>query len=139
MHEMQVTAHDCGIRMFYTDTDSRHIEAAPNNSLVELLGKKFQEKYGRELIGSKLGQFHCDFSFNSKDFLPRAVESYILAKKVYVHKIECGNDGKLSYDHHVRMNGVTNTCIGNDPMSVYQRLSNGEKITFRTNEVYKEL
>ena len=57
-------AEDIGALIYYTDTDSMHIEdrfvCGKNDSL---LGQAFRGKYGRELIGKQLGQFHTDFEF----------------------------------------------------------------------------
>ena len=66
---------------------------------VEPLADAFREKYGRELIGENLGQFHSDFEFDKSYHTvdgklvkvgksvevvgdPVAVESVFLGKKV---------------------------------------------------------
>ena len=59
MNEVMCLAEDIGATIDYTDTDSMHIDF----DSVERLGAAFKEKYGRELIGKKLGQFHTDFDF----------------------------------------------------------------------------
>ena len=50
-------ADDHNLNNYYTDTDSIHID----EDAVQPLAKHYQEKYGQQLIGKQLGQFHCDF------------------------------------------------------------------------------
>ena len=61
MNEVTCLAEDIDAMIHYTDTDSMHMQY----DAVERLGAAFSEKYGRELIGKKLGQFHTDFDFDS--------------------------------------------------------------------------
>lgn len=64
MNEVMCTAEDMGINIYYQDTDSMHIE----NDKIDLLAEEFKKKYGRDLIGKKLGQFHNDFAEKRKVF-----------------------------------------------------------------------
>ena len=57
MNEVICLAEDLGINVYYQDTDSIHIE----NDKIELLEREFKKKYGRDLRGGELGQFHPDF------------------------------------------------------------------------------
>ena len=57
MNKVMCLADDHGINIYYTDTDSIHIDEAG----VEPLAKLYEEKYEQKLIGKQLGQFHCDF------------------------------------------------------------------------------
>lgn len=57
MNEVICTAEDIGIRVYYQDTDSIHI----NDDKIELLEKEFEKRFERKLRGDKLGQFHPDF------------------------------------------------------------------------------
>lgn len=59
MSEVMVTAQDMGIRIYYTDTDSMHIDNS--NGELLLLEDEFRRRYQRELVGKAMGQFHCDF------------------------------------------------------------------------------
>ena len=97
MNEVMCLAEDLDIKIYYQDTDSMHIEA----DKVELLATEFKEKYSRELIGSDMGQFHNDFPGGSDVY---AVESYFLAKKIYIDKLSTG-------EHHIRMKGIPNDVI----------------------------
>ena len=57
MNKVMSLADDNDINIYYTDTDSIHID----ESGVEPLAKLYEDKYGQKLIGKRLGQFHCDF------------------------------------------------------------------------------
>lgn len=57
MNEVICTAEDIGIRVYYQDTDSIHID----DNKIELLEKEFEKRFGRKLRGDQLGQFHPDF------------------------------------------------------------------------------
>jgi hypothetical protein len=57
MNEVMCLAEDNGIDLYYQDTDSQHMRYDDVSRLSEL----YREKYGRELIGKGLGQFHSDF------------------------------------------------------------------------------
>ena len=92
-------AEDLGILMVYTDTDSIHIES----NKVKYLGEEFKNKYGQELIGKDLGQFHVDFDMFDVDGGKievstdiDSIEGIFLAKKVY-------NDHLESQDKHETM------------------------------------
>ena len=101
-------AEDLDISMYYTDTDSIHIDS----DKISLLAQKFQEKYGRELIGKQMGQFHTDFDMDGAVGDIHAVESIFLGKKCYIDKLEAEDkDGKKIYDYHIRMKGVPADCI----------------------------
>ncbi len=65
---------------------------------------EFQKKYGRELIGQNLGQFHVDYA----DPEDEAVECIFLGKKVYLDNL-VKKGGKE--DWHVRMKGVPSGVI----------------------------
>ena len=57
MNEVLYTLDDLGLDVYYTDTDSMIM---PLKNLKPL-ADEFQKRYGRELIGKQLGQFHPDF------------------------------------------------------------------------------
>ena len=56
MNEVMCLAEDIGADIEYTDTDSMHIDF----DKVTPLADAFRLKYGRELIGKQLGQFHVE-------------------------------------------------------------------------------
>jgi hypothetical protein len=59
MNDVMCLAEDIDVSIFYTDTDSMHIETAG----LPALERAFFDKFGRVLTGTELGQFHSNFSF----------------------------------------------------------------------------
>jgi hypothetical protein len=128
MNEVMCLAEDMGIMIYYQDTDSMHIEC----DKVKLLADTYKLKYGRELIGDYMGQFHSDFKIGDLKCHVYSSESYFLGKKCYIDHLH--GSGKYTYesDYHIRMKGVSNEAIllkGN-PMETYKRLYEGDSITF---------
>ncbi len=151
MNEVMCLAHDQGLEIYYQDTDSMHIKECD----IDILAKKYQEIYNRELIGKSMGQFHSDFD---SDIIKKnicAIESIFLGKKCYIDKLE-GYDlgGNLINDYHIRMKGISNNSIkhkakieARDFIEIYKSLFNeneetfdlccgGEKINFEYNNDY---
>jgi len=135
MFEVMTLAEDLNIDMYYTDTDSIHID----NSKIEYLGQEFRKKYNRELIGNNLGQFHTDFDLDGAVGDIVADESVFLGKKCYIDKITgLDKDGNKLVDYHIRMKGVNSSCIrvkanqeyNGDLVQLYEDLYNGKKIEF---------
>lgn len=135
MYEVMTLAEDLNIDMYYTDTDSIHID----NSKIEYLGKEFEKKYDRVLIGNQMGQFHTDFDLAGSVGDIVAIESIILGKKCYIDKLEAvDKDGKKIHDYHIRMKGVSTNCIkfkgdaeyGGDYMKMFDELYNGNTLEF---------
>ena len=130
MNEVMCLAFDLGCHI-YQDTDSMHIEVDDLPKLVDA----FRVKYGRELIGSDMGQFHSDFpTINGHDEMPKAIESYFLMKKMYVDKLQ---DSTGDIDYMIRGKGLTQNSIkyaaksfGGDYMKLYKSLYDGNMQTF---------
>ena len=117
MNEVMCLADDLGCKIFYQDTDSMHIRKDD----VPILAEAFKAKYGRELIGKNMGQFHNDF-----DGGDHAVESIFICPKVYVDKLDTGIC-------HIRMKGITKESIeakanqlGISVMELYKQLYDGK-------------
>lgn len=130
MNEVICTAEDLGIKIYYQDTDSMHL----HQDTIKLLRDTYKQKYGRELIGKDMGQFHTDFEVSdNKATNIAAVESIFVAKKVYVDKLQYNDaNGEIKYDHHVRVKGVPTQAILDidaNVMDTYKRLYQGEPIT----------
>ena len=132
MNEVVCLAEDIGADIHYTDTDSMHIDF----NKVKALANAFREKYGRELEGDQLGQFHVDFEDLAKDGgVVSAKESYFLGKKTYIDELtdELGNKG-----YHIRMKGIPGKCIAakvkaeynDDPLLLYKDLYAGKPVKF---------
>ncbi len=143
-HEVMALAEDLNIRIDYTDTDSMHIE----NDKVELLATEFKKIYGRDLIGSKMGQFHNDFAkleigtddkgkkiYKEADY---AVESIFLSKKIYADKVQYTVGDNILYKYHYRLKGVPSKVVQKkadeefkgDIMALYNHMYNSNKVEF---------
>ena len=127
MNEVMCTAEDIGIKIYYQDTDSMHIQKFK----IDDLAKEYKKRYGRELIGKNLGQFHNDFDEVENGY---AYKSIFVGKKMYVDmlKNESGEQGI-----HYRMKGVNLDCVklyaeenNLSIYDIYNKLYNGEEITF---------
>ena len=137
MNEVMTLAEDEGHPIYYQDTDSMHIY----NEHVSKLATTFRQKYGRELIGKQMGQFHVDFEMEGCDNIYS--EKFIaLGKKSY---IDClvGTDehGKQQRGYHIRMKGIpTDTIIGYckrkrcSPLKLYEDLADGKAVEFNLLE-----
>ena len=69
-------------------------------------------KYGLELAGEDLVNFHIDFSIDKSNSEIYAVESLFLGKKTYIDILEStGKDGKTINSEHIRMKGIPTSCI----------------------------
>lgn len=134
MNEVMCLAEDNAMPIYYTDTDSLHIE----DKNIQPLSVLFEEKHGRQLIGKNMGQFHSDFAsaIIKKDII--AVKSIFLSKKMYVDVLE-GKDenGNVVQDYHIRMKGISDNaikyyCLMNEitPYELYNKLYEGKKIKF---------
>ena len=114
MNEVMTLAEYEGIKIFYQDTDSMHIEKDRLNDLV----KAYKLKYGRDLIGADMGQFHSDFDELTGDVY--ATKSIFLGKKAYIDILE--ND-KGEHSVHYRMKGIPLKCIKYHALLHYTKLS----------------
>ena len=94
---------------------------------------EFKKRYGRELVGKNLGQFHNDF--DELDGEVWAYKSIFNGKKCYIDMLKNDN-GK--YAIHNRAKGVSldtidkyaNDNLNGDKYKVYKKLFNEEKLTF---------
>jgi len=141
-----VCCGDDAVSVFYQDTDSLHIL----RNDVDKLRKAYNDKYGRELIGKGLGQFHTDFSLNykGKSYSDNVYSrNFIgLGKKCYIDELVLldnegepmkDEEGVEIVDYHIRMKGVSNKAIirrceeiNVTPKNLYTRLYEGETIDF---------
>ena len=149
MNEIMFLAEDNGINIYYTDTDSMHIE----HKDIEKLSLLYQDKFKGStihnngvLVGKKLGQFHSDFSSELLHGDLVAIESIFLGSKCYVDKLttltNVREDNTLIntklVDYHIRAKGVNLECIerkakedyGGDVMLLYKALLHNEVLHF---------
>ena len=136
MSRVMITAEDLKIPMYYTDTDSIHIDYEG----VAVLESEYKRKYNKELNGKNLGQFHIDFELDDAlDHTIRSKKSVYLGKKCYYDLLEGQDeDGNTITGDHIRMKGVPNKCIkyyanklyDGDMLALYKGLHDGRAITF---------
>ncbi|EAX75322.1 hypothetical protein TVAG_126800 [Trichomonas vaginalis G3] len=104
MNEVFCTAEDMGLQIFYQDTDSMHLY----NEDIPKLAAEFKKRYGRELIGKNLGQFHSDFAEITPGKQSLAYKSIFCGKKTYIDLLT--NDlNEVAF--HCRMKGVKQDVI----------------------------
>lgn len=127
MNEVMCTAEDIGIKIYYQDTDSMHIQKFKIDDLAE----EYKKRYGRELIGKNLGQFHNDFDEVENGY---AYKSIFVGKKMYVDMLK-NEENKQGI--HYRMKGVNLDCVklyseenNCEIFDIYNKLYNGEILTF---------
>ena len=77
MNKVFSCADDCQIKIYYQDTDSIHL----NYDDVDTVVKRYKEKYGLDLVGEDLGNFHVDFDMDKANSEIYAIESLFLGKK----------------------------------------------------------
>jgi len=133
MNRVMTLAEDNGINIYYTDTDSMHIDNS--NNQIKKLAKLFSHKYPqyKPLIGKTLSQFHTDFSCTNPYYkVLHSIEFITFGKKCYVDKLkcqhktikECKEEGlslkgislndfgkKIEYDYHFRMKGIPHDSV----------------------------
>ena len=129
MNEVICTAEDNNIDVYYQDTDSIHIKKKD----VESLAKTFKASFGRELIGTGMGEFHVDFPLiNNKETWSK--KSIFLGKKCY---IDCLTNIDGEEEDFIRMKGVPEKVIRNTAKDMniqlyelYDKMYDGEEISF---------
>ena len=97
-----------------------------------------KDKYGLELVGEYLGNFHVDFDMNGANSEIYAIESLSLGKKTYIDILESTDkDGKIINSEHIRMKGIPTSCIqyyaeqhNITVLDIYKKLYNNEAIKF---------
>ena len=112
MARVTTLADQLGIAIYYTDTDSIHMDGTN----VEGLEDAFEKKYGKKLMGSDLGQFHCDFEVNDPELDPNydlhATYAVYLGKKSYYELVPyLTKSGELRYFHNVKLKGVPRGAV----------------------------
>ena len=104
MNEVFDVANDNNYPIYYTDTDSLHC----NFDDVPKLEAKYKERYGKELNGKNLEQFHTDFNLDGAKSEIYATKSIFLGKKSYIDILESKDEnGNIIHGHHVRLKGIT--------------------------------
>ena len=156
MNEVMCLAEDNGIRIYYQDTDSMHIEVDAVDTLAKLYEKEYNRpmlkqsikldkttytiddfdeldaKYG-DLVEQEMGKFHDDFDSNKGKVL-YAQESIFIRKKMYFDELLLDNGG---IDYQYRMKGIPQKCIAlvNDVKELYKNIYSGISHTFNLLDV----
>lgn len=129
MNEVICTAEDNNIDVYYQDTDSIHIKKQDVKSLADA----FEARFGRELIGLEMGQFHVDFPLidNKETWSKRSI---FLGKKCY---IDCLINTEGKEEDFIRMKGVPERVVKNtakdmkiELYDLYDSMFKGEEIKF---------
>ena len=142
MNEVFDVANDNNFPIYYTDTDSLHIDCVN----VLPLETKFEERYGRALNGGNLGQFHTDFKLKGAVGDIYAVVSIFLGKKSYMDKLEGFDaDGKKLSGYHIRLKGITPDGIlyesrsyEDDYLGLYKYLALSNTKIFTLNPAFED-
>jgi hypothetical protein len=121
MNEVMCLAEDNGINLYYQDTDSQRLRYVD----VDLLKNLFKEKYGRELIGKGLGQFHSDYPEISKGLETFGVRGLYCAKKIYMDRVS-NIEGDVAFVS--RMKGVRQDTIAFTANKLYPHLESVEYV-----------
>ena len=131
MNEVMCLAYDIGCHIFYQDCDSMHIYKDD----LDKLENAYKEKYGRELKGKNLCQFHSDFPLipGGSGEIPVAIHSIFIAKKVYLDVLT-DSSGKIHF--MFRGKGLTQESIKATAEryggleKLYEAIYNGEEVAF---------
>ena len=116
-------ADDHNLNIYYTDTDSIHID----EDAVQPLAKHYEEKYGKKLIGKQLGNFHCDFDFPGMTNV-KSIGLITLGKKSYLDKLEgIDKDGNKQNTYHIRLTGIS-------PAAIEEHVRQGQEHNANYNE-----
>ena len=134
MNKVFSCADDCDVKVYYQDTDSIHL----NYDDVDKFENTYEEKYGSELVGEELGNFHIDFSMDNANTETYALGSLFLGKKTYIDILESTDkDGNTINPGHIRMKGIPTSCTeyyaqqkGITALGVYEQLFKNKTIKF---------
>jgi hypothetical protein len=118
------TPVDCG------NTDVPVTNTSPSN--LTRLSKAYLRRYGRDLLGSDLGQFATELKFpdHTHIYSHRVI---ILGKKSYLHVVTGTNSqGVVETYEHYRMKGINGYAMNAYPerIALYERLFRGESVAF---------
>ena len=133
MNKVFEVANKCGVKTHYQDADSIHL----NYDDVDKTFERHKDKYGQDLVGQGLGNFHVDLPPLCKDNEVYGIENYFLGKRTYLDMLEPTNeDNNIINGEHIRMRRIPAACIKYyaeqkiTALDMYNKLNEGEAITF---------
>ena len=134
MNRVFSCADDCDIKIYHQGTDSIRL----NYDDVDKIENVYKEKYGSELVGAELGNFHIDFSMGNANTEIYAIWNYFLVRKAYIYILEStGKDGKTINSEQIRMKSIPTPCIkyyaqkkGITVLDLYKKLFKNNNIKF---------
>ena len=134
MNNIFSCADDLNIKLYYQDTDSIHLNY---DDVDEIVGR-YNDKYGLELVGEDLGNFHVDFDLYGATSETYAVESLFLGNKTYIDILySTDKHCKTINSEHIIMKGIPTSCIQYHAeqhniivLYMYKKLNNNEVIKF---------
>lgn len=143
MNEVFDIANSIGVIIYYTDTDSMHLQT---DSIVKL-NDEYRKIYGKELIGNQLGQFHDDFQLDGAKGPIYSEKSIFLGNKSYIDSLVSNDDsGAVIKGIHSRMKGITVEGLeqkakeySNGYMGLYEELATGKSVAILLNPETKVL
>lgn len=128
MNEIFDICNSNSIPIYYTDTDSIHMDIDKIKKLSEL----YKKEYNKELVGNELEQFNEDLEIDDCKNV-YAYKSIFLGKKCYIDMLvgEDKNTGEIKHSEVFRMKGITVAGIkdvvkkkfNNDIFELYKYLS----------------
>ena len=127
-------ADGCNIKIYYQDTDSTH----SNYEHVDKIENGYRDKYGSELVGEDLGNFHTDFSMDNA-----STEIYAIGISSLVRRLTQLFENQLIkmvrqlIQNILKMKGIPTPCTkyyaeqhNITVLDVYTKLSKNKTITF---------
>jgi hypothetical protein len=153
MNEVFDIMNDENMPVYYTDTDSIHMNECDKTKLAEI----YYQKYNRILLGEGLGQFSDDFVLENdengyevkcKDANDesnvKSIKFIGLAPKVYMDVLEGISDGEIVQNVHIRIKGVNESAINYEIkrrglnrvegcLSIFQDFIDGNPVEFILN------
>tara|TARA_R110002096_G_scaffold117316_1_gene254342 strand:+ start:567 stop:3896 length:3330 start_codon:yes stop_codon:yes gene_type:complete len=108
MNEVICLGQDNNCKIYYTDTDSIHIEDEDIKKLESL----YLQKYNKVLAGKNMGQFHSDFELEGATKNIYSTKLIALGKKCYLDVLRGeDDDGKIIHGLHIRMKAISPIAI----------------------------
>jgi hypothetical protein len=143
MNEVFDIANDKGFNIYYTDTDSLHLDLEN----VKPLEEEYKNIYGKELNGKNLEQFHTDFNLEGATSEIYATKSIFLGKKSYMDYLESKDEnGNIINGYHIRLKGITESGLNakaseynNSFTGLYEDLAKGSEVKILLNPKDKVL